>query len=49
MPSAVSEPPDSGMAYRRQIEEIVSALGTDPRRGRADAEARSRLAQYGRN
>jgi len=49
MPSAVSEPPDSSLAYRQRIEEIVSALETDPHGGLTAAEARSRLTGYGRN
>ncbi len=36
-------------AYRQPAEAVARALGTDTRRGLTEAEARSRLARYGRN
>jgi Ca2+-transporting ATPase len=42
-------PTPSSMAYRRRGEDLVAELGTDARAGLPDAEARSRLARYGRN
>ncbi|MBX6740461.1 MAG: cation-translocating P-type ATPase [Acetobacteraceae bacterium] len=36
-------------AYRHPIDEVLSALGTDPRRGLSTAEARARLERCGRN
>jgi P-type Ca2+ transporter type 2C len=49
MPTAVSEPPDSSIAYRQRIDDLIAALGVDQRRGLTDEEARSRLERYGRN
>jgi Ca2+-transporting ATPase len=36
-------------AYRQTAEEVVSGLGSDPRRGLSTEEARSRLERYGPN
>jgi len=36
-------------AHSRSVEEVLSALGSDPRQGLSEAEARSRLARHGRN
>ncbi len=36
-------------AHARTIEEALSALGSDPKQGLSEAEARSRLSRYGRN
>ena len=36
-------------AYRQTAEEVVSGLGSDPRRGLSTEEARSRLERYGSN
>jgi hypothetical protein len=41
VPTAVSEPPDSSMAYRNRIDDVAAALGTDVRLGLTDDEARS--------
>jgi len=49
MPTAVSEPPDSSLAYRQRVEDLFKALGTDERRGLTGDEAQSRLEHYGRN
>jgi Ca2+-transporting ATPase len=39
----------SDEAYRQSVEEAVSTLGVDPRRGLTPAEAGERLGRYGRN
>src|SRR5262245_2514990 len=36
-------------AYQKYAEEVVSGLGTDPRRGLSQSEALSRLERFGRN
>src|SRR3712207_489585 len=36
-------------AYQQSVDEVLTALGTDARRGLSEAEARSRLERYGRN
>ena len=36
-------------AHALPVREVLARLGTDPARGLSDAEARSRLAQWGRN
>jgi Ca2+-transporting ATPase len=36
-------------AHSRQVEDVLSALGSDPRQGLSEAEARSRLSRHGRN
>jgi len=35
--------------YQQKLDEVVSALSTDPRLGLSEAEARSRLEKFGRN
>ena len=35
--------------YRQTVESVLAALGTDPRHGLSEAEARSRLERDGRN
>jgi Ca2+-transporting ATPase len=37
------------VAYRKSAEEVVTSLGTDPRRGLSQSEARARLERFGRN
>jgi P-type Ca2+ transporter type 2C len=49
MPDAISQPPDSSMAYRQRAEDLCRALGTNDRQGLTHEEARSRLERYGRN
>ena len=41
--------PTVARPWSRQAEEVLSALGSDPRRGLAGAEAVARLARYGEN
>jgi len=36
-------------AYQQTIDEVLTALGTDARRGLSEVEARARLERYGRN
>jgi len=36
-------------AHARTVEDVLSALQSDPRRGLSEAEARARLARHGRN
>jgi Ca2+-transporting ATPase len=42
--ATIQEPP-----YRQSVDELAAALGTDPRAGLSDAEARARLGEHGRN
>ena len=49
MPTAMSRPPDSSTAYRQRVEDLLTALGSDERRGLTGEEAQSRLEHYGRN
>ncbi len=35
--------------YRQSADEVAAALGTDPRAGLSDADARARLGEHGRN
>ena len=49
MPTAASGTPDSSLAYRQPVDDLVAALGSDERRGLSDEEARSRLEREGRN
>jgi Ca2+-transporting ATPase len=49
MSGIVNERPESSMAYRRGVEEVAQALGTDVRLGLHAAEARSRLERHGQN
>jgi P-type Ca2+ transporter type 2C len=44
-----SEAQHSSIAYRQRAEEVIAALGTRPRHGLTDEDARSRLEQHGRN
>ena len=48
---AAGAPPLSSpeLAYQHPSEEVLAALGTDPRRGLTTAEAQVRLERYGRN
>jgi Ca2+-transporting ATPase len=47
--TATSPPRDQSAAYRHTVDEVVAALDTDAERGLTQAEARARLARYGRN
>ncbi|MCC6162083.1 MAG: cation-translocating P-type ATPase [Acidobacteria bacterium] len=49
MPPTESEGSNPSQAYRRRIDEVVAALGTDTRLGLGDADARRRLDRYGKN
>jgi P-type Ca2+ transporter type 2C len=49
VPTVESETPDSGLAYRQRVDELIAQLRTDDRRGLTDEDARSRLERYGRN
>ena len=49
MPTTTSQPPDSSMAYRQRVEDLITTLGADRRQGLTDEEARARLERYGRN
>jgi Ca2+-transporting ATPase len=40
---------DPSTCYRRESDDVVAALHTNPRRGLTDAEVSSRLERYGRN
>ncbi len=42
-------PADQAPAYRRPVEEVIAALGSDAERGLTTQEAQARLARYGRN
>jgi Ca2+-transporting ATPase len=44
-----NKPSDATAPYRQQVDEVLSALGTDLHRGLTDEEARSRLAKFGPN
>ena len=47
--TATSPPRYQSAAYRHSVAEVVAALNTDAERGLTEAEARARLARYGRN
>jgi P-type Ca2+ transporter type 2C len=47
--TATSPPRDQSAAYRHTVDEVLAALDTDAERGLTQAEARARLARYGRN
>jgi Ca2+-transporting ATPase len=47
--TASSETPDASIAYRRRVDDLIAALGTDAHQGLTDEEARSRLERYGPN
>jgi P-type Ca2+ transporter type 2C len=47
--SATTVPRDHTTAYRRPVDDVVAALGTDARHGLSRGEARTRLERYGRN
>jgi P-type Ca2+ transporter type 2C len=49
MPTATSQQPDSGVAYRQRIADLFEALRADDRQGLTDTEAQSRLQRFGRN
>jgi P-type Ca2+ transporter type 2C len=49
MATAAAPPTDVTEPYRVEVSDVVSALGTDLRRGLTNAEARSRLERSGRN
>jgi magnesium-transporting ATPase (P-type) len=49
MATAASDTLDASVAYRLNIAELVAQLATDEHRGLSEAEARSRLTQYGPN
>lgn len=42
-------PPAHQDAHSRSVEEVLAALGSDPKHGLSQAEARSRLGRHGRN
>ena len=47
--SGTSPGSDPTAAYRHPVDDVLAALATDGERGLASAEARARLARYGRN
>src|SRR4051812_42327732 len=47
--SAATVPHEHTEAYQQSGEEVLAALGTDPRRGLSEGEARARLERYGKN
>jgi magnesium-transporting ATPase (P-type) len=49
VPTAASEAPDSSLAYRQRVDDLIASLGTDQRQGLNDEDARSRLERYGHN
>ena len=49
MSTAASTMPDSSLAYRQRVDDLIAALGTDERRGLTNEDARSRLDRDGRN
>ena len=49
MPTVASETPEPSIAYQLRATELITALGTDERRGLRDEEARARLTRYGPN
>ena len=40
---------DQKFPYRQSVDEVLTTLDTDARRGLSDAEARARLDRYGKN
>ena len=44
-----AKPRDQAPPYRRPVDEVVAALGTDARQGLSREEVRRRLERYGRN
>jgi Ca2+-transporting ATPase len=49
VPTAAIEMPDSSIAYRQPLDDLISALRSDERRGLSDEEAQSRLERDGHN
>ncbi|MGH9905989.1 MAG: cation-translocating P-type ATPase [Pyrinomonadaceae bacterium] len=49
MSDAKIQPNRSRVPYQQGVDEVLAALGTDPRRGLSEAEARARPEHYGRN
>ncbi len=49
MTTVASETPDPSRAYRQAIDDVIAALGSNPRSGLGNGEAQSRLQQHGRN
>jgi Ca2+-transporting ATPase len=49
VPTVASETPQPSIAYQLRASELITALGTDERRGLSNEEARARLARYGPN
>jgi magnesium-transporting ATPase (P-type) len=47
--TAASERLEASTAYRLNVDELFARLATDEHRGLSEAEARSRLTQYGPN
>ena len=47
--SAVEVQRERAETYQQSVGEVLTALGTDERRGLSEAEARARLERYGRN
>ena len=45
----MTEKPAATLAYRQPIHDLIAELKSDEREGLTDAEARSRLEEYGRN
>jgi hypothetical protein len=44
--TVASETPDSSIAYRQRVENVIAALGSDGQRGLSEDAARSRLERY---
>ena len=48
-PSAAADARDRRPVYQQTSDEVLAALGADPRRGLTGTEARARLERHGRN
>ena len=49
MTTVARQMPDPSRSYRQDIDDVITALGTDVRKGLSGDEALSRLQQHGRN
>ena len=47
--SAAKTQPEPEAAYQQDVDKVLTALGTDARRGLTEKEARARLKRYGKN
>jgi Ca2+-transporting ATPase len=47
--TVASETPDPSRTYRQAIDDVIAALGSNPRSGLGNSEVQSRLQQHGRN